>query len=114
MDFVLDEKVDQWDQCSKEPSRKILSVLDRLGVRWAEVDASGRPWDRKYQVRDHQDVMPIVVVGRRDVGPPSAGERSNKTREGDPFGKRVAGFGGQEIKEADKGEPRTWAERSAC
>lgn len=53
--------------------------------------------------------MPVVVVGRGDVRPPSAGERPDEPRNCDPFGQRAAGFGSQQVKETDEGESRTWA-----
>ena len=72
MDLVLDKKVNQRDQCAKEATGKVFPVLDRFRIRWAQGNAPGGPRNGKDEVRDHQYVMPVMVVGRGDVTPPSA------------------------------------------
>lgn len=63
VDLVLDKEVDQRNQSAKEASSNPLPVLDRLCVRRAKRNASGSPWDREDDVRDHEDIVPVMVVG---------------------------------------------------
>lgn len=77
MNLVLDEKVHQRHQSTEESARNVFPVLDRFGIRGTERNAAGCPRNRKDNVRDHKNIVPVMVVGRRDVGPPAACESSD-------------------------------------
>ena len=67
--FVLDEKVNKRNQRAKEQTRKDFPVPDSTGVCWAEHDATHSPGKGCKNIQNHEDVMPVVVVRARDVGP---------------------------------------------
>ena len=69
MDFVLDEKVNERNQGGKEQTRNELPVFDSTGICWAEHDATHSPGKRRKNVENHEDVMPVMVICARDVGP---------------------------------------------
>ena len=76
---MLDKEVDQGNQSAKEATSNPLPVLDRLCVRRAKRNTSGGPWDRKDDVRDHENIVPVMVVGRGDVSPAAASKSSDDT-----------------------------------
>lgn len=100
MHLVLYEEVNQRDQSSEEGACKYLAVLDCLWVWRAEHEAAGSPGDGRDQIRYHEDVMPVVVISRGDVSPPSASERSKDAHPSNEFGKRGVGSIGEEVPEA--------------
>lgn len=106
MHLVLDEKVDERHQRSEEGPRQPLPVFDGLCVRWAERDAAERPGQGGDDVRDHEDVVPVVVVCRRDVCPPAARQGPQETHDGDELWKPRAGLSRQEVPQAHEREPR--------
>jgi hypothetical protein len=83
---VLDEKVDERYYSGKEGSREVLSVLDSHRVPRAERKTSVGPWDGSDEIGDHKDVVPVVIIGRRDIGPSAASQRSKETYSGDELG----------------------------
>lgn len=116
---MLNKEVDQGNQGAKEATGNPLPVLDRLCVRRAKRNASGGPRDRKDNVRDHEDIVPVMVVGRGDVGPAAASKSSDDTAKRNRFGEDTAGLGSQEIPESNKGESRTcrtlaWRRKAHC
>lgn len=76
MHLVLDEEVDQRYQSTKESTTEILSVLDGLGIRGAQSNAPQRPGESADNVGDHENVVPIMIVGRCDICPATACESS--------------------------------------
>ena len=62
VNFVLNEEVEQRYDCCKESGGKYLPVLDRFGIRWAEFDTTDGPGYGCQKVRDHEDVMPTMVI----------------------------------------------------
>ncbi len=108
---MLDEEVDQGHEGAEETGGQVLPVLDGLRVGRAESDAAGGPGDGEYEVRDHEDVVPVVVVGRCDVCPAAACQCPDEAGAGDELGEGASGARGEEIPEADEGESRTWRGR---
>ena len=104
---MLDKKVDQGNQSAEEASSNPLSVLDRLCVRGAKRNAAGSPGNGKDDVRDHENVVPVMVVGRGDVGPAAASKSSDDTGKRNSLGEDTAGFSSQEIEKSNQGESRT-------
>jgi len=104
VNLVLDEKVDERDQSSKERSRKRLSVLDSSRIRWAQGKAAKSPWKRSHQVGDHEDVVPVMVIGRSNISPSSAGEGAEYAHEGNELWKLRIWTCGQQVPEANEEE----------
>lgn len=86
MDLVLNEIVDQRNQSSKEQAGHDFAVLDGTAVGRAEREATQGPRQGGHQVRDHEDVMPVVVVGRCDIGPTAACQCPEDAHPGDQLG----------------------------
>ena len=107
MHFVLDKEVDQRYECRKEGAGKELPILDRSGVAGAQGEAAKSPRQSSHQVRDHEDVVPVMVVGRRNVCPSSTSQSSENANTSDEFREGRVGPARQDVPEADKGESRT-------
>lgn len=108
MDLVLDEEVDQGHEGAEETSCQVFPVLDRLGVGRAKSNASGGPRDGEHEVRDHEDVVPVVVVGRGDVRPAAARQGADEARDGDGLWEGAAGPRGEQVPQSDEGESWPW------
>ena len=74
MDFVLDEEVDQWDQGTKEATCEYLPILDCGRIIRAQGEASQGPGKSRDEVGDHEDVVPVMVIRRRDIRPTTTGD----------------------------------------
>lgn len=73
MDLVLQEEVRQGSEKDEEAGPEELSVIDGLWVCFgAQCDAAYSPRHSSDQVRNHKDVVPVMVVCRSDVSPSSA------------------------------------------
>lgn len=86
MDLVLDKEIDQRHESAEEGTSQIFPVLDSLRIWGAEGQAPGGPRDGKDDIRDHQNVVPVVVIRRRDVRPASAGQCPNNARDRNRLG----------------------------
>lgn len=62
VDFVLNEEVDQGNNGREKAGREYPAILDSLRVGRAENEAAICPWNCGDQVRDHENIVPIVVV----------------------------------------------------
>ena len=107
MNLVLDEEVDQRYESRKERSSKDLPVLEGSGVARAQGETAESPGQSSDQIRDHEDVMPVMVVSRRDVCPSTAGQCSENANASDEFGKGGIGSAGQDVPKADERKSRT-------
>jgi hypothetical protein len=74
VDLVLDKKVNEGNQSGEESASKYLSILDGFGIGRAEGNATQCPRESCHEVRDHEDVVPVMIVGRCNVCPSSTGE----------------------------------------
>lgn len=111
MDFVLDEIVDQWHQRSKEQRGKDLAPLDGVTVHGRQRETTQGPRQRKHQIRDHEDVVPGMVVRRRDVDPSTAEYSPQQAHGGHELGSARAGTRGDKVPEDDQGEAGTRRDR---
>lgn len=86
MDLVLNEIVDQRNQSSEEQAGHDFAVLDGTVVVRAERKATQGPRQGGHQVRDHEDIMPVVVIGRCDIGPTTTCQCPENTHAGNQLG----------------------------
>lgn len=105
--LVSDEEVDQRYKRRKEGSSKELPILDGGGVARAQGEAAKGPWQSGHQIRDHEDVVPVVVIGRCDVCPSSTGQCSEDANASDEFGEGRVRSAGQNVPETNECESRT-------
>ena len=94
---MLDEEVHQWYKGRKESSTKDLPPVYSLWVWWTESETTDRPRESRDQVRDHEDVVPVMIVGRGDIGPASAGKSSEDSDTSDEFGQNAIRSCGKNI-----------------
>lgn len=106
---MLDEEVHQRNQCSKEGTRQVLSVLDSLWIWWTQCQTTQCPWQCSHQIADHEDVVPIVVVCARHVCPSSASQGSKNSHSSHKLGQRAVWPIGQTVPQEDKRKSRTRA-----
>lgn len=69
MHLVLNKEVDERHQRREEGTCKELSVFECGRIAWAQSKAAQGPWQGRYEVRDHENVVPVVIVGRGHVRP---------------------------------------------
>lgn len=60
--FVLDEKIDQRNQGTKEQPGQIFPVFDSDRVGRAQGETAESPWQCSNKIANHEDIMPIVVI----------------------------------------------------
>jgi hypothetical protein len=65
----------------------------------AQGEAAQGPGESGYQVGDHEDVVPVVGVGRRNVGPSTTGQRPEDANTSDEFGQRRVCSSSQDVPE---------------
>ena len=106
MDLVLDEEIDQRHQSSKEKARQPLAPLDCGGIRRAQSNAAGRPWQGANNVGYHENVVPIVIVRRCDVRPATAGQCSQEAHGSDEAWELGVGPARQDVPQADQRKSR--------
>lgn len=106
VDLVLDEEVDQRYKGSEEGTTEDLTVIDGLGVVGAQSDTAEGPGQSSNEVGDHENVVPVMVVGRRDVGPASAGKGSEDADTQNELGQGLVGSCCQEVPQGDEQETR--------
>lgn len=107
VDLVLDEKVDQWHKGSKEGACEELPIAESSRVAWAQSQTSKCPRKSRYEVGNHEDVVPIVVVGRGDIGPATACQCAEYANTSDEFRQRRIWFSGEDVPQADQCNART-------
>lgn len=105
MNLVLYVKVDQGEDAPIECARDVFPILDGGRVGRAQDDTSKSPRDGGQQIRDHEDVMPVVVIGGGDVGPAGASHGPEQSPEGDEAGHPCVLVSRQQVPEADEREP---------
>lgn len=112
MHLVLNEEVDQWHYSPKEGTRQVLPQLNRLRVGWAHHETANGPWQGRYQVADHEDIMPIVVVGARDICPTTTGQSPEHAHTSNPLGTALALPVDQAVEQEDQQEAGTGTYRN--
>jgi hypothetical protein len=84
--LVLDEKVDEGDESREKGSAKDLAVLESGWVSRAQGKAAQCPGESRNKIGYHEDVVPVMVVSRRDVGPSSASQCAEDANTSDELG----------------------------
>lgn len=107
MHFVLDEEVDQGYEGCKECSAQIFPVLDRLGIWWAESNTANGPGQSGDKIADHENVMPVMVIGARHISPTSASQGPEHADSGNELGQAGARAIGKAVPEEAEGESGT-------
>jgi hypothetical protein len=74
MHLVLDKEVYQRHNSCKEGTGKVLSVLYSGRVPRTQGQNTGGPRNGSHKIRDHENVMPVVVIRRCDICPSSASQ----------------------------------------
>lgn len=74
MYLVLDEEIDQWHQGTKEQTGHDFPILRSTAVVTTQGDATQRPRQSCNQVRNHKDIVPVMVISRCYIGPTTTGE----------------------------------------
>ena len=74
MDFMLYEKINQWNQQSKETSSDDFTVLHRPWIDRGHGNDAQCPRECTEYVPDHGDIMEPMVVGRCNVHPSATQE----------------------------------------
>lgn len=74
MNLVLDKKVYQGDDAAVECARQVFSVLDGDRIGRAQRKTAKSPGNGGKEIGDHEDVVPVMVIGRSNIGPPSTRE----------------------------------------
>ena len=97
MDFVLDKVVYQRHECAEEQTGECLSIIYGLGVDRRGGETPERPRQSEYEVRDHENIVPIMIIGGCDVDPTSTEEGSCDTDERNELGQSGTGSRSQEI-----------------
>lgn len=87
---MLYEEVNERDEGYEEAACEIFPQGNGARVGRAQGDAANCPGERGNEVGDHEDVMPVVVVGRGDVGPSTTCQRSEEAHPGNKGRQPVA------------------------
>lgn len=106
MHFVLDEVVDQGHQSAEEQTGQDLAVLDSAAVVRAEGEAAESPGQGCHQVRDHENVVPVVIISRGNISPASTRECPEQAHTSNQLWQGGIGAGSQEVPKEDEGETR--------
>lgn len=85
MDFVLNEEVDKRHEGAEECACQNLPVPDCSRIWWAQCKTSEGPWYSCDQVGDHEDIVPVVIIGRGHVRPATTGKSSEQPGNCDDF-----------------------------
>lgn len=86
--FVLNEEVYQGHKSSEERTSEQLAVLQSCWVSGAQCKAADCPGKSCHQIRDHEDIMPIVIIGGSHICPSTTCQCSEDAYAGDEFGER--------------------------
>jgi hypothetical protein len=105
--LVLNKVVNQGNQCSKEQASHDLPILDSTAVVWAQRKAAQRPRQGGHQVRDHENVMPIVIIGRCHIGPTAASQGAEDAYTCNELGQGRVWTRSEHVPQKDKGEAGT-------
>lgn len=105
--FVLDKVIDQRHQSTEEQTGHDLPVLHSAAVVRAESQTTQRPRQSSNQIRNHENVVPVMVIRRRNVCPTTTGERPEYSNTSDNLRKRRVRPRGEDIPEEHQSEPGT-------
>lgn len=106
MHLVLNKVVYQWHQSTEEKAGHDLAVLDGPAVVRAQRKTAKSPWQSSHEIRDHENVVPVMVIGRGDICPSTAGQGSEDTDTGDDLRQSRVGTRGEDVPQEDQSESR--------
>ena len=106
MHFMLYEEIDQGHQCTKEQVCQDFPILDCGRIRRAEGKASKSPWQSSHEIRDHEYIMPTMVVRRCHVCPPTARDCPEEASSRNNFWQGRIRLRREDIPEEDEGKSR--------
>lgn len=109
MHLVLDKEVNQRYERAEESRSQVLPVLDCRRVRRAEHDTANGPGQCRDQIADHENVVPVVIIGTRHVCPPTAGQGSKDSNSCNELGKGRVRTIRETVEEEDERESRAGA-----
>lgn len=104
--LVLNEVVDQGHQCSKEEASHDLAVFDSPAVVRAQGEAAQCPWQGGNKIGDHKNVVPVVVIGRGNIGPSTASQSSEDSHTSNDLRQGRIGTRGQHVPQENESEAR--------
>lgn len=107
MNLVLNKEVYHRGDSAEECSSDILSIFDCFRVWRTQCDTTSGPWNGSYEVGNHEDIVPVMIVGRSDVRPTPTCKSPEDTHTSDELGESLSGLCRQKIPESDEGESRT-------
>lgn len=107
MHLVLNEVVNQWHQGTEEEAGNDLAVLDGPAVVRAQRKTAQSPWQGSHQIGDHEDVVPVMVIGGSDICPSTTGQSAEDANTSDNLRQSRVGPCGQNIPQKDQSESRT-------
>ena len=104
---MLDEVVNQRHQGSEEEAGHDLAVFDSPPIVGAERKTAKRPWQSSDQIRDHKNIVPVMIVGRRDIGPSATCQGSENAHTCNNLGQGRIRACGKDVPQENKSEARS-------
>lgn len=106
--FVLDEEVDQGHQSPKEGACKEFPIFEGSRVAGTQGYASKRPRKGSDKVGNHEDVVPVVVVGRSYICPSTTCHGTEQANASNEFWERRVRLAGEDVPQSYEGESGTY------
>ena len=109
---MLDEKVNERYKSCEERATKDFSKIYGSWIRRAEGETANCPWDGGYQVRNHEDIVPVMIVCGCNIRPPSTSQGPEDTDTSDKFGQDRARSGSHGIPKCYQQKAWPWSSAS--
>lgn len=106
MHFVLYEEINQRDHGPKEQYSSSLPVLHGPFVGWGCHETAHCPGNRSHKIADHEDIVPIMIVGGCHIYPSATQNCPKQTNTSSCLGQYTRSVC-QEIPKAYQGESGT-------
>lgn len=103
--FVLDKVINQRHQSTEEQTGHNLPVFHSTAVVRAEGQATQRPRQSSNQIRNHENVVPVMVIRRCNVCPTTTGKSPENANTSDNLRKRRVRPRSEDIPEEHQSEP---------
>ncbi len=108
-DLMLYIQVDHWHNRAEEGSSKTLSISERSWIWRAQHNAAEGPRESCHYIGYHEEVVPVMIVGRGDVGKSAACQAPKDSRRSNKLWQRLSGSGGEKIPKSHESKP--WSYR---
>lgn len=109
MNLVLDEEVNQGNKSAEEGAGQIFAVFDGLRVGRTQSQTSQCPWQSGDQVADHENVVPVMIVGTGHVGPSTTRQCPEDSHSCNKLGQTATRAVGQAVPQKDQRKSRARA-----